>query len=202
MKPRTHFRHTIDHSDALGEIIETIAGVDDYGRKRLQASKLHLQLSGQPDITDTAQAQMNAQENPPASATKSKPSRPKQRHSASRSRVPTHISSHKQTGEIFGFLADFSRIFFWFFQIGSGANPVAPRNRGRDGIGVSASARYGDENPRIPVPATAIRENGTWLGRCRIFRDGVPCRSMIGTRKNMTKRTSFNSLDINEDVRC
>jgi hypothetical protein len=30
MKPRTHFRHTIDHLDALGEIIETIAGVDDF----------------------------------------------------------------------------------------------------------------------------------------------------------------------------
>jgi hypothetical protein len=30
MKPRTHFKHTIDHLDALGEIIETIAGVDDF----------------------------------------------------------------------------------------------------------------------------------------------------------------------------
>jgi hypothetical protein len=30
MKPRTHFKHTIDQLDASGEIIETIAGVDDY----------------------------------------------------------------------------------------------------------------------------------------------------------------------------
>jgi hypothetical protein len=30
MKPCTHFRHTIDHLDAVGEIIETIAGVDDF----------------------------------------------------------------------------------------------------------------------------------------------------------------------------
>jgi hypothetical protein len=30
MKPRTHFKHTIDHLDALGESIETIARVDDY----------------------------------------------------------------------------------------------------------------------------------------------------------------------------
>jgi hypothetical protein len=30
MKPRTHFKHTIDHLDAFGEIIGTTAGVDDY----------------------------------------------------------------------------------------------------------------------------------------------------------------------------
>jgi len=30
MKPRTHFKHTIDQLDAGGEIIETIAAVDDY----------------------------------------------------------------------------------------------------------------------------------------------------------------------------
>jgi hypothetical protein len=30
MKPRTHFRHTIDRLDAAGEIVETIAGVDDF----------------------------------------------------------------------------------------------------------------------------------------------------------------------------
>ena len=30
MKPRTHFKHTIDQLDTGGEIIETVAGVDDY----------------------------------------------------------------------------------------------------------------------------------------------------------------------------
>jgi len=30
MKPRTHFKHTIDHLDAVGEIIETMAAADDY----------------------------------------------------------------------------------------------------------------------------------------------------------------------------
>jgi hypothetical protein len=30
MKPRTHFKHTIDQLDSAGEIIETIAAVDDY----------------------------------------------------------------------------------------------------------------------------------------------------------------------------
>jgi hypothetical protein len=29
MKPRTHFKHTIDHLDAF-KIFETIAGVDDF----------------------------------------------------------------------------------------------------------------------------------------------------------------------------
>ena len=30
MKPRTHFKHTIDRLDRAGEIIEHLAGVDDY----------------------------------------------------------------------------------------------------------------------------------------------------------------------------
>ena len=30
MKPRTHFKHTIDQLNTGGEIIETVAGVDDY----------------------------------------------------------------------------------------------------------------------------------------------------------------------------
>jgi hypothetical protein len=30
MKPRTHFKHTIDRLDAAGEIVETIAGVDGF----------------------------------------------------------------------------------------------------------------------------------------------------------------------------
>jgi len=30
MKPRTHFKHTIDRLDSAGEIIEQLAGVDDY----------------------------------------------------------------------------------------------------------------------------------------------------------------------------
>jgi hypothetical protein len=30
MKPRTHFKHSIDQLDSAGEITETIAGVDDY----------------------------------------------------------------------------------------------------------------------------------------------------------------------------
>jgi hypothetical protein len=30
MKPRTHFKHTIDQLDSAGEITETIAAVDDY----------------------------------------------------------------------------------------------------------------------------------------------------------------------------
>jgi hypothetical protein len=30
MKPRTHFKHTIDQLDDAGEIIETIAATDDY----------------------------------------------------------------------------------------------------------------------------------------------------------------------------
>jgi hypothetical protein len=32
MKRRTHFKHTIDHLDALGESIETMAGVDAVKR--------------------------------------------------------------------------------------------------------------------------------------------------------------------------
>ena len=30
MKPRAHFKHTIDKLDGAGEIIEQLAGVDDY----------------------------------------------------------------------------------------------------------------------------------------------------------------------------
>jgi hypothetical protein len=30
MRPRTHFKHTIDQLDDAGEIIETIAAADDY----------------------------------------------------------------------------------------------------------------------------------------------------------------------------
>jgi len=30
MKPRTHFKHTIDQLDDAGGIIETIAAADDY----------------------------------------------------------------------------------------------------------------------------------------------------------------------------
>jgi hypothetical protein len=30
MKPRTHFKHTIDQLDSAGEITETIAAADDY----------------------------------------------------------------------------------------------------------------------------------------------------------------------------
>jgi len=30
MKPRTHFKHTIDRLDSAGEIIEQLTGVDDY----------------------------------------------------------------------------------------------------------------------------------------------------------------------------
>jgi len=30
MKPKTHFAHTVDRLGDTGEIIETIAGIDDY----------------------------------------------------------------------------------------------------------------------------------------------------------------------------
>jgi hypothetical protein len=30
MKPRTHFKHSIDQLDSAGEITETIGAVDDY----------------------------------------------------------------------------------------------------------------------------------------------------------------------------